>query len=335
MTRYYYQYFSIKLWKNFRLIAIDGTCLNLPASKAMNDEFGKHYTTRVGAKGLMARVSFAYDVLNFITIDAKMSNTKDSEQNMMKSHFKMMNNNDLCILDRNYGYITVFKRLTKEKLNFCCRISSTSSHVKNFIDSGFDDQIVKWKATRRETIKKIIKEGFDNNPILIRLIRVELDNGDIEVIATSLLNQEKYPHTEFKELYFKRWGVEETIKKYKMNLLIEYFSAKTKEGILQDFYANVFLLNLTSIMSENVNEEIKTMIKHRKHKYQINWSSAIYDIRHHSLLLFIRKSIDKIIKAIQLSFKQNIEAIRPGRSFPRGTKKVHKESYTINYKPVI
>ena len=335
MVRYYYNYFSIKLWKNFRLIAIDGTCLNLPSCKDLNNEFGQHYTTRIGAKGLSARVSFAYDVLNFITIDANLSNTKDSEQNMMKSHFKMMNKNDLCILDRNYGYISVFKRLAKQKLNFCIRLSSTSGYFKRFIDSGLEEQIVNWKAGRRETIKKLEKEGFDNSPIHIRFIRVELGNGDIEVLATSLLNHEKYPHQEFKELYSKRWGVEESIKKYKKNLIIEFFSAKTKEGILQDFYANVFLLNLTSIMSENVHEEVNAITKHRKFKYQINWSSAIYDMRHYSILLFIRKSVSKIITAVQLSFKQNVEAIRYSRSFTRGTKKVHKDPYTINYKPVM
>ncbi|MCK5348366.1 MAG: transposase, partial [Desulfobacula sp.] len=205
MVRYYYNYFSIKLWKNFRLIAIDGTCLNLPSCKDLNNEFGQHYTTRIGAKGLSARVSFAYDVLNFITIDANLSNTKDSEQNMMKSHFKMMNKNDLCILDRNYGYISVFKRLAKQKLNFCIRLSSTSGYFKRFIDSGLEEQIVNWKAGRRETIKKLEKELSTIEETLhdFLITLPNIPHEDVPIGSDDTENRLEKTHGEPKKFDFK------------------------------------------------------------------------------------------------------------------------------------
>ncbi len=40
------------------------------------------------------------------------------------------------------------------------------------------------------------------------MVRVILDNGEIEVLVTSLFDQAHYPSHEFKELYYRRWGIE-------------------------------------------------------------------------------------------------------------------------------
>jgi len=45
------------------------------------------------------------------------------------------------------------------------------------------------------------------------LCPVKLKNGAIEVLATSLLNEQTYPSTCFKHLYHLRWGVEEGYKR--------------------------------------------------------------------------------------------------------------------------
>jgi len=44
------------------------------------------------------------------------------------------------------------------------------------------------------------------DPIPLRLIRVKLKSGEIEVLATLLLEEQTYPSTWFKHLYHLRWG---------------------------------------------------------------------------------------------------------------------------------
>ena len=51
--------------------------------------------------------------------------------------------------------------------------------------------------------------GLDIIPLHLRLIRVKLDTGKIEILITSsMTDKQKYPHKIFKELYHKRWPVE-------------------------------------------------------------------------------------------------------------------------------
>jgi len=57
--------------------------------------------------------------------------------------------------------------------------------------------------------------GLATDPIPLRLIRVKLKSGEIEGLATSLLEEQTYPSTWFKHLYHLRWGVEEGYKREK------------------------------------------------------------------------------------------------------------------------
>lgn len=66
----------------------------------------------------------------------------------------------------------------------------------------------------------------------VRLIRIELDNGEIEVLITSLLDRQKYAHTDFKPLYQQRWGSETCYDTLKNKLQIEVVSGHSPEAVL-------------------------------------------------------------------------------------------------------
>ena len=113
--------------------------------------------------------------------------------------------------------------------------------------------------------------------ITIRLVRIDLSENETEVLATSLCDQRKYPYDLIKDLYDKRWGVEEEIKKFMQRLIAEFFSSLKVNGVLQDFYANVFMLNLVSFLANPVKATISEQGENNKYGRQINWTSAIGD----------------------------------------------------------
>lgn len=54
--------------------------------------------------------------------------------------------------------------------------------------------------------------------ISVRLIKVCLPNGKLEILATSLQDTQLYPAQAFGQLYGFRWGVEEAFKTIKQHL---------------------------------------------------------------------------------------------------------------------
>jgi hypothetical protein len=214
-------------------------------------------------------------------------------------------------------------------------MNHSSSFVQDFLKSEEKDVVCTWDPSAK-TIENCKKHNIDFRPIKVRLVRIDLSENETEVLILSLLDQDKYGYESIKELYDKRWVVEEEIKKLMQRLLIELFSSIKENGVLQDFYANVFMLNLVSFLAEPVKEEIYQASQHCELRQQINWTSALTDVRKRVVLLFLRgiDKIDSILRSMWESFKINTDAIKPGRKFPRDKrKKGSRQKSFIQYKP--
>ena len=68
-----------------------------------------------------------------------------------------------------------------------------------------------------------------------------MDTGETENLCTSLIDIEKYPYEQFKELYHFRWNEEGAYKLLKNRIELEKFSEKTAKVVKQDFHAKIFL----------------------------------------------------------------------------------------------
>lgn len=96
---------------------------------------------------------------------------------------------------------------------------------------GTDSQIVTLKP-HHSRLKEIKALGLPLE-ITIRFVRVILDTGEYEVLVTSLIDEEIWPTTEFKEIYWLRWGVEGFYSILNTRLNLENFTGQTAESVYQ------------------------------------------------------------------------------------------------------
>ncbi|RGM52860.1 hypothetical protein DXC13_01235 [Agathobacter rectalis] len=73
------------------------------------------------------------------------------------------------------------------------------------------------------------------------------NNGTKEYLATNLFDS-TITQSMFQELYFYRWPVELKYKELKSRLAIEEFSGATTTSVFQEFYINMLLSNLSSLI---------------------------------------------------------------------------------------
>jgi len=173
---------------------------------------------------------------------------------------------------------------------------------------------------------------LSTKPLTIRLIRIELDNGEIEVLATSLLDSQAYPLSIFKELYHLRWPVEEQYKVFKSRIEIENFSGTSTLAVYQDFHAKVFTANLTAILARPAQEVVTHGNPEKKYCYQVNMTNAISKMKDTVVLLFLQSNILPLLHNLWLLMINTIEPVRPDRSYPR-IKRVKPKKFPICYKP--
>jgi len=330
-------------WYGFRLLSVDGTRIVLPNHPSVKEEFGVcQFGPKADSERSMAIASMLYDVLNQITLDARLSpfksksGKKSSEQALLGEHMHRMLPGDLLLLDRGYPGLALFFLLKAKGIEFCVRMKgSWWKEVRQFRESGEKGRIVEFKLPAKDHKKLEAYPDWKDETIKCRLIRVELDNGEIEILCTSLIDTNAYPHQEFKELYHLRWNEEEAYKLLKSRIELENFSGKTAKAVKQDFHAKVFLLTLTAAYAHPVEERVKAEFKadkNRKYGQKINRTNSIAMTKDILVGMFIKKQFQNALMCFDNIVYNTREVIRPGRKNER--KHRQKKRYSMNYKPL-
>ena len=141
--------------------------------------------------------------------------------------------------------------------------------------------------------------------IALRVIRIEIAEGCYENLITNLPDID-FDLDDFKDLYHLRWNEETAYRDLKYPLCLKAFHSKHYKYIVQEVWARAILYNFCSEISMHV--EIPK--KNRKHTYQINYSEAIKICRD-----FLRNNTRTL--DVEGLIAQNIEPVRPGRTFAR------------------
>lgn len=333
MSQYFYNHFQPRTWFGFNLLAIDGTTLRLPSESKIADHFGVWHSTKGEKPCPKARASQMFDVLNKITVDAIIKPKSEGERELAAFHFLKLLPQDLILLDRGYPACWLFQLILSLGANFCARIPYKRWQVaKRFYLSGKKEQIVKLVSTPN-SIKKCFEMGLAKTPIKVRMIRVELDSGETEILVTSLVDKKKYSYDHFAELYHLRWPVEEDYKTIKYRLQVENFSGKSVHSVYQDFHAKLFSKNLVAAIASTTREEIIKKSEGLKYIHQINFTQALTKMKNTIVVLFNRslQVTEKLIGKIRTIFIQTTEEIRPNRKFPR-RHRVKQQRFFYEYK---
>ena len=333
LISYFEKHFNPLTWHGFRLLAIDGSLTRLPQVKAIAQHFGMWHC-RQGLPSPMARVSQLFDVLNKVTIDAVLFPKSSGERELAAQHLLKLMPEDLILLDRGYPAWWLFKSIVSINSNFCARISCTKwKVVRKFFYSGLCEKIIQLPISAT-SVARCKELGLDNQPLKLRLIRIE--NGDkVQILITSLIDTQLYPVEIFHDLYHKRWPVEEDYKAIKCRMELENFTGKSVLSVYQDFHAKIFAKNLVSIMAFNVNDALKDNTECRKYVYQVNFTQALSKSKGVFALLFTetRSNILSLVADLINIFQRTIEPIRPGRKYPRHHK-ASARKFFLQYKPI-
>ncbi|KFF17638.1 hypothetical protein IW22_20200 [Chryseobacterium sp. JM1] len=312
-----------------RILSVDGSRLVLPKTKELEKIYGKT-KNQTETYSVQAKACVVYDVLNKIAIGGILSSVDTDERIQAKELFKYCRKGDLIIYDRGFASFDFIYEHQQAGLDFVMRVRLDFNQViKDFVLRGNYSEIVDmypWKNSDLRT------KNYDKlTCIKVRLVRVILPGGEIEVLATSLQNEKQYAVEIFKELYFERWKIETFYDELKNKLRIEEFSGYSNQSILQDFYSTLLVSNIQSLIIEELNEELKEKQGSKKYCYKINTSLSYGFFKNRILdLLFSKRDISEAMDEYKTLLKSHIVPIRPARSHQRNTAK-----YKARAKPII
>lgn len=142
--------------------------------------------------------------------------------------------------------------------------------------------------------------------ISLRVVRIEIKEGCFENIITNLPDLE-FDMDDFKDLYHLRWQEENAFRDLKYALCLNAFHSKKYEYVVQEVYTRAILHNFCSEITAGVDIPAHDT----KYEYQANFAEACRTCRE-----FLRTD-GAAVPDVEGVIAQNIEAVRPGRAFPR------------------
>lgn len=319
---------NIELWKGFRLLSVDGSRVTLPITKELKDKYGvfknQHETELV-----IGRASVLYDVLNSMIIDGILAPSEMGERELALQHLEYCTTNDLIIYDRGYPSFEFIYEHMIRGINYIIRCKHDFNwQVKEFVSSKEESRIIDFKPGKNTIFKG--KSFNKNTTVKVRLIKIEISDGEIEILMTSLLDTEKYKTSIFKEVYFKRWGIETFYDVFKNKLQVENFSGYSDIAIQQDFNCTLLIRNLQSVILKDMNEEAKEKYKDCKYQYKINNNISIGIMKNRVVELLMNETPEVVLEELKSLLILNVIPIRPDRKYER-----HKDKYRTRKKPVI
>jgi len=302
--------FYYETWNGYRVSAIDGMKIQLPADDELRETFG---TVGKGNTSPTAQSSALYDVYNNILMDAHMDSIKTDERTMAFMHIDALcslpsfkENKELIVFDRGYASYDLIAYLKSKDIHFLMRVKKKFNKSIDTLPAGDHFAALKKK---------------DEDDVNVRVLKFPLPSGEIETLITDIAD-EWMDINVFKNLYFKRWPIETKYNEIKNKLEVENFSSLTENGVLQDFFISMYMSNVVAIGCMEAQPSVDEYYEYRGVTYQrrINVNDAIgtYKDRFIEAILEPRPRIrkKKIERILFLLIKSTVP-IRPGRSAPR------------------
>ena len=314
--------FDVQRWRGHRLIGIDSSLLHLPHTEEMGQEFGwVPCQNQEGPCGRYAqgRLSVLTDLLNRLALQTLLVGWETGERALAVEHLSALGPEDISLLDRGFASYELFARFIARQRYFVCRCARSSFAVVNrlFAENQAGQSVIVELRPPNGTVGEIRAAGLPER-IRVRLVTVRLSTGELEVLATNLLDEQVYETAALGELYHYRWGIETYYGLLKGRLDLENFTGRSPEAVRQDVYATIFLSNLESVLTRPTQRQMTNSRPQRQHACQVNRAVSFHALKLHMIeLLLSQEPPGQVIGKLERLFAGTPVTARPSRKGPR------------------
>lgn len=314
------------LWRGHRLLALDGSVLRLPQDPELFAHFGgqKEIINQkgpCGAEFTMARLSVLYDCINRLVLDAQVGQYTQSEHALSRLHLHATTKGDVILADRGYASYLLLAEFAAQGVDFVVRCKQHFSRETAELFERNEHGVSLTVTLSARSRRKDAKDAGLPLEMKVRFVSVRLPTGELEVLVTSLLDEQAYPSEEFLELYHRRWGVETFFGLLKGRLSLENFSGFTVEAVLQDIFSTICLTNLESVLTREAAKRLpqpEATQERRRYQKKVNRAVSFHALKGRVMeLLLGPKPVNEVLDELTTLFLSTPVSVRPERVQPR------------------
>lgn len=312
-----------RLWHGHRLLGVDSSLVRLPNHPQLFAQFSpvevSNQSGQTGIRYPEARMSVLYDLDNRVALDGRLEPSSLGEVELAIEQFKQAQAGDVLINDRGftgYEYLAWHHHLGLDYIARCSRACFRAGQdLFRLNRAGRSLQVKLFAPPDRKVGLRQLGLPLE---LVVRFVSLRLPTGELEVLATSLLDPSEYPTQEFLEVYHRRWNHETFYGMVKGRLDLENFTGETAEAVRQDFHSTLLMANLESVLSAPAEAAIKEQSVGHQHPKQVNRAVSYHALKDQLLeLLGSQTPAETVLAKLQRLFLNAAVSVRPKRKIPR------------------
>jgi hypothetical protein len=311
-------------WKSFRLLALDGTTIDLPDWKALEDHFGR---ARNGwSKGkVQARMVMLQLPLARVPWRYTLGPLRQGEPTLADPLLQQLLPNDLVLMDQGFWSYGLFWTVQDRRAFFAIRLRS-QIRMKTLQSLGPKDRLVRWN---RPNSPRWRNSGLPEH-IKLRVIRYQMRGFRPSAIVTNVRNARLVSRDDWVRLasqtepgderlgvglYHRRWEIETTFQELKVVQGMEgSLRSRTPAGIHYEVAGHVLLYLLVRWLMVEAAE------RSGMDPLRLSFRHALQELIDMSPTL-ITSSVGHVRRVLLPRLLQRIAShavpLRPGRHYPR------------------
>jgi hypothetical protein len=258
----------------------------------------------------------AYDVVNGLVKDFRYS-MEQGEHRLACELTAGLEQKSLAIYDRLHLSYPLIASHIKAKNYFLIRArcggdgGNVQRNVRDFRNEKKSGKWVTWKPQGKLWTQPSLR---------VRLVKIRHpETKEIMIYATNL-TEDKFSDAEIAELYLRRWDVEGSFRDLTATLKMEQWHSKKLNGILQEIYALLWLVNQIKFACFSVPKRVqKWLMKARYRKCNFKLCVSVF-IDHLDMLIDGKSASFMKILSYWIR-KTTEERERMSRRYPRVVRK--------------
>jgi Transposase DDE domain len=308
-------------WKRFRLIALDGTLVNLPRYQALADHFG---TAKGGRGGRIpqARMVMLQFPLTRVPYRWTVGPKSQAERTMAEPLLDHLHKDDLLLMDRGFWSYGYFCRIVQREAFFAIREFS-QAHLKRVQRLGPKDTLVSCAPTD----PKWRKLGLPEEMVLRRIV-YQVRGFRPSAVITNVTDPKLISYQEWvgmttrhevgrvldDAIYHRRWEIETSFRELKVSQRMKKLRGRTPGTIYYEIGSHVLLYLMVRWLM------VEAAMEHGLDPLRLSFTEALAEIKD-MVQTLVTASPQRIREILLPRLLHRIAShhvpLRPGRHYPR------------------
>jgi len=308
-------------WKHFRLLALDGTLVNLPRRPALSEHYGLAKGRR-GGRSPQARLVLLQFPMTRVPYRFALGPKRQAEKTLAEPLLGALLKDDLLLMDRGFWSYGLFCRVAQREAFFAIR-QIAQAHLRRLRTLGPNDTLVRYAPADRKWRKLGLPEAM-----VLRRIAYQVRGYRPGALITNVTDPAVISRAEWvglttaheagrvldDSIYHRRWQIETSFSELKVFQKMKSLRGRTPGSIDYEIASHVLLYLLVRWLM------VEAASKHGEDPLRLSFVECLREIVDMRQTMMTASS-HRVRKVLWSRLLQRIAGhrvpSRPGRHYPR------------------